>query len=80
MQHEVTGPFLLHRYALNYIKYEKHCQKMYRDVGMAVPKLQKLGVEMAVCRQDMLYKDYTTNPIPTFFFGSKIALPSNLVA
>ena len=23
---------------------------------------------MAVCRQDMLYKDYTTNPIPTSFF------------
>ena len=30
--------------------------------------------------QDMLYKDYTTNPIPTSFFGSKIALSSNLVA
>ena len=26
---------------------------------MAVPKLQKLGVGMAVCRQDMLYKDYS---------------------
>ena len=25
----------------------------------------------AVCRQDMLYKDYTTNSI----FGSKVALP-----
>ena len=62
-------------------KYEKHFQKMYRDVGMAVPKLQKLGVGMAVCREDMLYKDYTTNPIPTSFFGgSIIALPSNLVA
>ena len=36
---------------------------------------------MAVCREDMLYKDYTTNSIPTsFFFGSKIVLPSNLVA
>ena len=23
---------------------------------------------MAVCRQDMLYKDYTSNPIPTSFF------------
>ena len=22
---------------------------------------------MAVCRQDMLYKDYTSNPIPTYF-------------
>ena len=43
---------------------------MYRDVGMAVPKLQKLGVGMAMCREDMLYKDYTTNPIPTSFFIS----------
>ena len=25
-------------YSLNSIKYEKHFQKMYRDVGMAVPK------------------------------------------
>ena len=25
---------------------------------------------MAVCREDMLYKDYTTNPIPTSFFIS----------
>ena len=33
---------------------------MYRDVGMAV------------CRQDMLYKDYTTTPIPTSFFISEI--------
>ena len=29
---------------------------------------------MAVCRQDMLYKDYTTNPIPTSFFISEIIL------
>ena len=30
---------------------------------------------MALCRQDMLYKDYTTNPIPTsFFFISEIIL------
>ena len=30
---------------------------------------------MAVGRQDMLYKDYTSNPIPTSFFsGSRIAL------
>ena len=32
-----------------------------------------------MCRQDMLYKDYTSNPIPTSFFAAKIALPSNLV-
>ena len=41
---------------------------------MAVQKLQKLGVGMAVCREDMLYKDYTTNPIPTSFFISEIIL------
>ena len=29
---------------------------------------------MAVCREDMLYKDYTTNPIPTSFFVSEIIL------
>ena len=29
---------------------------------------------MAVCREDMLYKDYTTNPILTSFFISKIIL------
>jgi len=39
-----------------------------RDVGMAVPNL---GVWMAVCRQNMLYKDNTSNPIPTSFFGLK---------
>ena len=41
---------------------------MLKDVGMAVPKTTELGVGMAVCRQDMLYKDYTSNPIPTSFF------------
>ena len=30
---------------------------------MAVPKTTELGVGMAVCRQDMLYKDYTSNPL-----------------
>ena len=29
---------------------------------------------MAVCRQDMLYKDYTTNPIATSFFITEIIL------
>ena len=29
---------------------------------------------MAVCREDMLYKDYTTNPIPTSFFIPEIIL------
>ena len=43
---------------------------MLKDVEMAVLKPQKLGVRMAVCRQYMLYKDYTSNPIPTSFFAS----------
>ena len=42
----------------------KKCRGMW---GWPCQKLQKLGVGMAVCRQDMLYKDYTTNPIPTSF-------------
>ena len=29
---------------------------------------------MAVCRQDMLYKDYTNNPIPTSFFIPEIIM------
>ena len=29
---------------------------------------------MAVCREDMLYKDYTSNPIPTHFFRLEIIL------
>ena len=32
---------------LNYYKYEKHFQKMYRDVGMAVPKTTETR-----CRED----------------------------
>ena len=38
---------------------------MLKDVGMAVPKTTETSVGMAVCRQDMIYKDYTSNPIPT---------------
>ena len=30
--------FLHNKHSLMYIKYEKHFPKMYRDVGMAVPK------------------------------------------
>ena len=31
---------------------------------------------MAVCREDMLYKDYTTNPISTsFFLAQKLLFP-----
>ena len=45
--------------------YEKHFS---RDVGMAVPKTTAtIGEGMAVFRQEMLYKDYTSNPIPPSF-------------
>ena len=36
--------------------------------GWLCQKARKLGVGMAVCRQGMIYKGYTSNPIPTFFF------------
>ena len=42
---------------------------MLWDVGMAVPKPQKLGVGMAVCSQDRLCKDNTSSPISVSFFG-----------
>ena len=39
---------------------------MQRDVGMTMPKTEeKLGVAMTVCRQDVLYKEYTSYLIPT---------------
>ena len=38
---------------------------------MAMPRLQKLDVGMAVCRHNMLYKDYTSNLIPTSFINLK---------
>ena len=54
---------------------------MLKDVGMAVPNTtEKLGVGMAVCRQDMLYKDYTSNLIPTSFFLFQTAILNNLMA
>ena len=31
-------------------------------------KPQKLGIGMAVCRQDRAYKDYTSNRFPTYYF------------
>ena len=40
------------------------------DVGMAVPKPQKLDKVVAVSKQDRVYKDYTSNPIPTSFLAS----------
>ena len=36
--------------------------------GRAKNHSNYIGVGMAVCGQDMLYKDYTSNPIPTSFF------------
>ena len=46
----------------------KHFPKMYRDVRMAVPKPQKLGVA---------YKHCTNNPIPTasIFFHAQCRFP-----
>ena len=41
---------------------------------MAVPTKLHVGVGMAVCRQDILYKDYTSNPIPTSFFLPEIVM------
>ena len=38
-------------------------QKCTRDVGMAVPEPQKLGVVMEVCRKDGAYKHYTNSPL-----------------
>ena len=35
---------------------------------MAVPKTTETSIGMVVCRQDRVYKDYTSNPIPTSFF------------
>ena len=48
-------------------------QKCKGDIGMAVPKTQQLGVGMAVCREDMLYKDYTR--MYTYIFSFKVLFP-----
>ena len=52
-------------------KYGKKCKGIQ---GWLCQKPQQLGVEMAVCRQDMLYIDYTSNSIPTSFFKPDITL------
>lgn len=44
---------------------------MCRDVGVALPKPQKQGGEMGVCRKDRACKHYTNNSIPTSFFFMK---------
>ena len=44
---------------------------MLMDVGMAMPKTAPtIGIGMAGCRQDMSYKDYTSNLIPTSLFNT----------
>ena len=48
-------------------KYEKHFPKMYRDVGMAVPKTTQTRYNYGWhCAGNT--EDYTSNPIPTSFF------------
>ena len=46
-------------------------ENVERCLGMAVPKPQKLGIGMAVCKKD---RTYTNNPIPTSFFVCGILL------
>ena len=49
---------------------------MLKDVGMAVPKTTDTR-----CRdgQDMLFKDYASNPIPTSFFIPDMILRAMLL-
>ena len=50
------------------------------NVGMAMPKLQKLDVGMAVCRQDMLYKDHTSNPsLHPFYTCNSVSYATRLL-
>ena len=59
-------------------KHEKHFQKMYRDVVLAVPKTTETR-----CRDGSVQGRHVIQrltPSLHLFFGSKIALPSNLVA
>ena len=43
-------------------KYEKHFPKMYRDVGMAVPKTTQTRYMNGSVQAT---QDYTSNPLPT---------------
>ena len=53
-------------------KYEKHFQKMYRDVGMAVPKTTETRCrDGSVQARQVIQRLHTTNPIPTSFFWLK---------
>ena len=51
----------------NYYSFTKYKLRKCKGCRDGVPKPQKLGVGMAVCRQVMLYKDYTSNSNPTSF-------------
>ena len=53
-------------------KYIEHFSKTSSDAGMAVPRLHKIGVGIAVCRQDMLH-------IPTHFFAPDITYAMRLL-
>ena len=48
---------------VNYCARKRQVFEKRRDVGMAVPKtIETKEIGMAVCRQDMLHKGYTSNP------------------
>ena len=46
------------KYMNKYRCYSKHFPKMWRNIGIAVPKPQKLDVGMTVYSEDRSYKDY----------------------
>ena len=59
-QYSITWIGLMYTRMKNIVKgCRDGCQQLHVHVG----------VGMAVCRQDTLYKDYTSNPIPTSFLN-----------
>ena len=52
-------------------KYEKHFQKMYRDVGMAVPKTTETRCRDGSVQARHVIQRLQTNPIPTSFLYLK---------
>ena len=68
VHHHAAGPPVLplpvlHGYVDKYI-----LQKCRGIQGWQCQKPYELGIGMAVSSQERLYKDYTSNPIPTSFF------------
>ena len=53
------------------LKYEKHFQKMYRDVGMAVPKTTETKCRDGSVQGRHVIQRLPTNPIPTSFLYLK---------